>query len=313
MASQLDDEIEQLRDRAATLQKQLQVQISSLLSTDSVQQLLREDSYDDGVSADSKKRLNDLCASYATHKQQSLYRAGSSITAFRVRDPDPNAVDGGRVLGLRLDIMMGAQFLRPYYVLLNRDVNQRRTRSRPQQDGTSKASGPLRVHRHTVPPSIPLAGLATRYLGTPSRISSSSSSSSSPSQAASPDLYGFARALRRALVGYHNRLAVIGDLRRAVQQQTSANAAAESTSGDADSVQNSKALVDVSGADAEAKQIRLDWTDGRTGRLILDDDGDIQNLVVIGTAGVRDRVAARELLAGETTAMGLVRRLNSNV
>ena len=195
------------------------------------------------------------------------------MTAFRVRDPDPNAVDGGRVLGLRFDIMIGAQFLRPFYILLNRD------------DGPKKSG--LRIHRHTVPPAVPLAGLAARHL-------------SKAGAEEDDDLYAFARAVRRAIVRYHNRLAAISDLRRGVQK------AAFEGSGEIDTDRP----IDVSSADAEAKQIRFDWADGRTGRLIIDDDGDIEEMVVIGASGTRDRAAARVLLGNEKTALGLVGRMS---
>ncbi|ERS99496.1 central kinetochore subunit Mal2/MCM21 [Sporothrix schenckii 1099-18] len=296
MASTLDDEIEQLRERAADLRKQLQVQTSTLLSASRTRQILNGDSHRDAAT---RKKLLKLCNTHDAHKQQGLYRAGASVTAFRVRDPDPNAVDGGRVLGLRFDVMMGAQFLRPYYVLLNRDTDRARPSARSR--GQSDAQAPLRVHRHTVPPSVPLGGLATRHLG---------ATQYAPSGPKSPDLYGFARAARRALVRYHNRLAVIGDLRKSVQQRASKVAAEAASSGVG--IDASTLLADVSGADAEAKQIRFDWADGRTGRLVLDDDGDIQKMVVIGATGARDRAAVRALLAGEKTAMGLVQRMSGS-
>lgn len=284
------------------------MQTSTLLSAGSTRRLLGEDARRDAAT---KQKLLKLCDAHDAHKQQSIYRAGASVTAFRVRDPDPNAVDGGRVLGLRFDIMMGAQFLRPYYVLLNRDSDRagRGALSRAQAGGSTadadtgtdtNADGPLRVHRHTVPPSVPLGGLATRHLG---------ATQYAPSGPKSPDLYAFARAVRRALVRYHNRLAVIGDLRRSVQKNASA-AVAEAAGSGGGQIDTSNLLADVSGADAEAKQVRFDWADGRTGRLVLDDDGDIQKMVVIGATGARDRAAVRALLAGEKTAMGLVRRMS---
>ncbi|CAK7236265.1 hypothetical protein SCUCBS95973_009548 [Sporothrix curviconia] len=302
MASAPDDEIEQLRERAALLRKQLQVQTSTLLSAESTRRLLSEDPLRDAAT---KRKLLKLCDAHDAHKQHSLYRAGASVTAFRVCDPDPNAVDGGRVLGLRFDVMMGAQFLRPYYVLLNRDSDRARpsarSKSKTQASGNSyrDADSPLRIHRHTVPPAIPLGGLATRYLG---------ATQYAPSGPVSPDLYGFARATRQAIVRYHNRLAVIGDLRRSVQQAAS-RAAAEAARNRVE-LDPSSLLANVSGADAEAKQIRFDWADGRTGRLVLNDDGDIQKLVVIGATGARDRAAAQALLAGKKTATDLVQHMS---
>ncbi|CAK7271060.1 hypothetical protein SEPCBS119000_004407 [Sporothrix epigloea] len=302
MASTLDDEIELLRERAAGLRKQLQVQTSTLLSAESTRRMLSDEPLCD---ASTKKKLLKLCDTHGAQKQQGLYRAGASVTAFRVRDPDPNAVDEGRILGLRFDIVVGAQFLRPYYVLLNRDRD--RTGPGARKENRSAASDkqdtnePLRIHRHTVPPAIPLSGLATRHLG------ATQNASANPK---SPDLYGFARATRQALVRYHNRLAVIGDLRRSVQG-TASNAVAEAARNGVE-LDTSSLVADVSGADAEAKQIRFDWADGRTGRMVLNDDGDIEKMVVIGASSARDRAAVRALLAGEKTATGLIRRMSGS-
>ncbi len=273
------------------------MQTSTLLSAASTRRLLT----DSGRRGDAtRKKLLALCDTHDSHKQQSLYRAGASVTAFRVRDPDPNAVDGGRVLGLRFDVMMAAQFLRPYYVLLNRDDDDKsRNASLPS------APSRLRIHRHTIPSAVPLGGLAARHLGATRRRSASAPNAAESPIAPASDLYAFARALRRALVRYHNRLAVIGDLRRSVQART----AAAAPIGDQTDHQPNQP-IDVSGADAEAKHVRFDWADGRTGRLLLDDDGAIEQMVVIGATGARDRAAARALLAGETTATGLVRRMS---
>jgi hypothetical protein len=46
----------------------------------------------------------------AKHEQQSLYRLGAGATLFEARDPDPNAVDGGRVLGIRFDVCVEGPF-----------------------------------------------------------------------------------------------------------------------------------------------------------------------------------------------------------
>jgi central kinetochore subunit Mal2/MCM21 len=67
-------------------------------------------------------------------------------------------------------------------------------------------------------------------------------------------------------------------------------------------------LVDITPADAEAKQLTLEWADGRVGRLVMDDDGDIVKLVVLGENG-RDHEAARELLGGARSVEDVVRRL----
>lgn len=196
--------------------------------------------------------------------QQCLYRIATSVTSFKVHDPDPNAVDGGHVLGLRFEIMSKGQFLKPYYVMLNR----------PFAD-----SKHLRVHRHTIPPAIPLSGLAARHLPSPKP---ESDSTSPPQQ--QQDLDRFVRVLRREITRYHNRLGVSADLRRALGLHNL---------GDPEDLASNN-IVDVGIADIEAKQIRLTWADERSGRLVMDDDGKVKKLMIFGTDG-RDWETTKEL------------------
>lgn len=67
-------------------------------------------------------------------------------------------------------------------------------------------------------------------------------------------------------------------------------------------------IYSISAADNEAKQIRIDWKDGRSGRLILNDDGDVVKAVVFGDQG-RDREVTRELLSGGRRLEDVVERL----
>lgn len=67
-------------------------------------------------------------------------------------------------------------------------------------------------------------------------------------------------------------------------------------------------LVDITPADPEAKQLTIEWADGRTGRLVMGDDGEIVRLVVLGENG-RDREAGRDLLGGAVRVDEVVKRL----
>lgn len=69
-------------------------------------------------------------------------------------------------------------------------------------------------------------------------------------------------------------------------------------------------ITDISAVDAEAKQVRLEWEDGRTGRLVMDDDGKILK-VVAHKENERDREGIRELLGGGSRIEELVRQLES--
>ncbi|KOS18170.1 hypothetical protein ESCO_003279 [Escovopsis weberi] len=214
----------------------------------------------------SSPSIPAVAALHAAHAQQSTYRIAASVTAFHVRDPDPHAVDGARVLGLRLEAIARGRFLTPYYVLLNRPF---------------PGSKHLRIHRHTVPPAVPLAGLAGRYLPAPGPDPNPNRDSVSGAPRPRPqtqNLHAFATRLRREIVRYHNRLGASADLRRALDDTAEDTAAA-----------------DLAIADVEAKHIALAWPAAdRSARIVIDDDGALVHAVVMGPHG-RDWLAARRL------------------
>lgn len=264
-----------------SLKRHLNVQTGNILAADSTRDWLRDLTQRKQKGGSAKSAADDAAKllkrsdEYVAHKQQCLYRACASVTAFKVRDPDPNAVDGGAVLGLRFEVMSRARFLRPYYVMLNRPY---------------AGSRYLRVHRHTVPPCIPLPGLAARHLPAPK--------AKGDEGAAAQDLPLFARALRRELVRYQNRINVVGDLHKAAGLNERKPQQPESDT----------SVVHISPADAEAKQISIEWNDGKVGRLVMDDDGKIVKMAVQGENG-RDRSAVRKLLGGSVRIEEILGRL----
>lgn len=241
-------------------------------------------SSDNDVAAASRRLLAQSDAQIA-HNQESVYRIMCPITSFKVRDPDPNAVDNGSVLGIRFEVVMRSKFLRPYYVLLNR----------PYPGNHSH----LRVHRHTVPPCIPLAGLAARYLPSPVARREGSDGSGEKAEIRKQNLYLFARSLRREIQRYHNRIGMIADLRNAagIGKELDENERSEDE------------LVNIAPADSEAKHVSLEWADGRTGRLVVGDDGEILKVVALGENGGRDREVVRSLLGGARRVEEVTRRM----
>lgn len=150
-----------------------------------------------------------------------------------------------------------------------------------------------------MPPCIPLSGLAARHLPPPA-----ANEDDADDDAAKPrkqDLSSFARALRRELVRYHNRAAAIGDMRKA----------AGLGSKKAPDQESDASIVDISAADAEAKQISLQWRDGRSGRLVMNDDGEIVKMVVQGDNG-QDRETVRQFLGGAARIEEVYGRLKSH-
>ncbi|CAJ2503456.1 Uu.00g108500.m01.CDS01 [Anthostomella pinea] len=278
IADQLDNEIANLRAQVESLRKDLKLQTATLMTSESTRQLLqistnkgaRSNRADDAT----KQKLLERAEEHNAHKQQSLYRACASITTFKARDPDPNAVDGGSILGLRFEVMSKSRFLKPYYVMLNRPYSNSRH---------------LRIHRHTVPQCIPLSGLAARHLPAPSIKNDGGTSKMQ-------DLSQFVRTLRRELVRYQNRIAVIGDLRKAAGLEAKNDTDRESE------------LVNISLAGPMAKQIHMEWSDGRSGRLVMGDDGEILKMAVQGQNG-QDRETVRNLLGRSVRIEEVVKQL----
>jgi central kinetochore subunit Mal2/MCM21 len=225
----------------------------------------------------------DLSKKQLEHNQECLYRTCAGITTFKVQDPDPFAVDKGRVLGIRIEAFTNGKFIRPYYVFLNKPY---------------KGSQIMRVHRHTVPPCIPLAALAAKYLPTPD------TGSDDVLKARKQDLPRFVRCLRREIASYHNRVAAIAGMRKAFGLDVK--------KGRNKGKGRELIIRDISAADAEAKQIRFEWVDGRIGRAVVDGKGEIQKCVIIGEDG-RDRDMERRILGGNRTIDEVAERMGMGI
>ncbi|KAJ4259771.1 hypothetical protein NW762_007703 [Fusarium torreyae] len=256
----IDQEIAALKEQAAALRKTLKIETSTILTAPSTQALLKPSkSFLSARNAPSRAKLLSESDKQKAYAQQCVYRTCSSVTSFKVHDPDPNAVDGGHILGLRFEVMSKGQFLRPYYVMLNRPYFN---------------SKYIRIHRHTLPPAIPLSGLAARHLPAPRP-----ESNNPPQQ----NLDRFVRTLRREIVRYHNRLGVSADLRRSLGLHDRMG----------DTIMPDD-IVEVGIADIEAKQIRFSWADDRSGRVVMDNDGKVVKLMMFGREG-RDWETTKEL------------------
>lgn len=180
------------------------------------------------------------------------------------------------MLGIRIDVSSTGKFIRPYYVMLNKPW---------------AGSELLRVHRHTVPPSIPLAALADRYLP---NGKGSTAMNAENGNGKTQDLQKFVRALRREVTGYHNRTTVIKSLRKEFKLDEKVSKKGKG---------REKVISDISTADAEAKQVRIEWVDGRIGRAVVDEKGEVKKCVVMGEDG-RDRETERRVAGGSMEGIG---------
>ena len=157
-------------------------------------------------------------------------------------------------------------------------------------DEGEERKGLLRIHRHTIPPSIPLPALASRYLPSGKGASAMGSGDGAKTQ----DLSRFTRALRREIIGYHNRVQIIKNLRKEFKLDEKVGRKGKG---------RERVIADISAADAEAKQVRIEWVDGRIGRAVVGDKGEVKKCVIIGEDG-RDRENERRVLRGGMEGIG---------
>ncbi|OBT71874.1 hypothetical protein VF21_10564 [Pseudogymnoascus sp. 05NY08] len=277
---ELDDEIESLEARIASLHQRRIIQTANIINSRSSQTILKRlRSAPKSLETDNNP-LHSVASSNSekqlAYNQECLYRICSGVTTFKVKDPDPCSIDNGAVLGIRIEAFQSGRYIRPYYVFLNRHHPD---------------SSAWRVHRHTVPPCIPLDSLADQYLPAPTQ---SGDLLKGPKQA----LPRFVKALRAHIVGYHNRITVIARMRRAF--------GLSGNKGQGD--ERELIFSDIAAADAEAKHIRLEWMDGRIGRAVVSSKGRILKCVVIGEDG-RDRTTERAVLGGGGRIEGMTERL----
>ncbi|KAM7221000.1 putative cenp-O kinetochore centromere component [Rhypophila decipiens] len=290
---EMQKQIQAAQAKLKSLKKELNVKCAQLLTHPEIRKLLEES--DPSLFPDEdtplRRRILEKSDAQISHNQECLYRMMYPVTSFKAHDPDPNAVDNGHVLGIRFEVMNHGRFLRPYYVLLNR----------PWPDHPRH----VRVHRHTVPACIPLSGFAARCLPSPAAPSEDSGDGEGnieKDKARPQDLEKFVSLLRRDIVGYHNRLTLVQDLRSAAGLDTKENDGRET---------GPDGLVNIAPVDPRANHILFEWADGRAGRLVIADDGEVIKMVVLNESG-RDRETVASILGGIKHAEEIAIRLKPN-
>ncbi|KAI8937605.1 hypothetical protein NX059_005316 [Plenodomus lindquistii] len=246
----------------------------------------------------------DLIAQQATRNISNIYRACAGVTAYKVQDPDPNAINGGAILGVSIDVSLGGKFIETYHVLLNYR----------EREGKKV----LRVHKHTVPPCIPLQQLANKWLPV-----GGTSNDGEVVKETEQDLVRFGRTLRKEIVGWHLRVDAFAVLRKEAgveQGKTQSNEEAQEIgrvlnafmsdddrSSDIEEEDNDRhvKMIDVE-ADAAVRQITIRWSDRRTALMNVTKDGRIEKAVCRLKDGSRDVAMIRKAIGPMT---GLVRRL----
>lgn len=208
------------------------------------------------------------------HNLENLHRTCAGVTAFRVKDPDPYAVDNGRILGVRIEVSVKGRFAVPYFLLLNRPSSESET---------------LRIHKHTIPPCIPLRSFAMKYL---------------PQQDQLQDLHRLVRELRQELVSHHLRLDMVTKLRK------DAGLPEDVESVSMKRKRGKAGIVCIRALDVSAKEIEISWEDSSTARVLLSKRGIVEKVVARNSDGTgRARAIERAIMAGDHRVDGIVERL----
>jgi central kinetochore subunit Mal2/MCM21 len=234
---------------------------------------------------------------------ENVYRACAGVTAFKVKDPDPYAVDDGNVLGVRIDISIGGRFVETYNVLFNRPDMQHKNM--------------LKIHKHTIPPCIPLQPLANKWLPMTRKDAETTKEQ---------DLVKFGRSLRKELVSWHLRLEAVEKLRLEAGLKGRANGREKENEqptigkvlnafmSDDESeedyeeqrLRNGPVKIADIEADAAGREITMTWTNGIVGVMKVTKDGEVEKAIVRSKDGVRESALGRKALG---RIEGLVQRL----
>ncbi|KAJ5459917.1 uncharacterized protein N7458_001469 [Penicillium daleae] len=281
---QLDTDIQSIRAEIRTLQRRKRFLASSLLSSDSIQKLIRKPT---PTLSSITDEVSPLVRAAGKHSDSNHHRIAFGTTAFPFKDPSPTA-PAESLLGVRIDVCVrGGRFAKPYYVLL------RRVRMRGEKELR------LRVHRHTVPAFIDMARVEGVYLPFPGAGKGGDLDGDS-------DVEG-EEGVRRGKVGGKGGNKIYVDLcvncvklglSEEGQIDPSERLSPEARGG----------IVALAPTAVEARYVRLEWEDGRVGRFKLSNAGIVERAVVIGDDG-RDKQIEDEMTGGGGRVETLLERL----
>ncbi|KAF2477219.1 uncharacterized protein BDR25DRAFT_300232 [Lindgomyces ingoldianus] len=298
---ELDKDIAGLRNRISRLRSHRSNLTSILLSSPLLTTRLQQ-----------RPVTNERCRRSAAKavKQQSnrnvenIYRACAGVTAYKVKDPDPNAVDDGNILGVRIEVPVDGQFIETYHVLFNRPDPIHPTM--------------LKIHKHTIPPCIPLQALANKFLPVTDRDADTTTEQ---------NLIRFGRWLRKELVSWHLRIATVQKLRceaglsgkasedEVGPERPSIGQILNAFGGDSEEESDEEGhtaskdgpvQIEHIEADHAVREIRITWSNGQTGVMKVAKDGEVEKSVIRSRNG--SRVLQIELKAVGRIE-GLVQRL----
>jgi central kinetochore subunit Mal2/MCM21 len=296
----LDSEISDLHARIATLQAHRSNLASVLLAQPHLSTRLQTTNQS-SKSPDTAQRAIEQ---QSKRNHENIYRACAGVTAYKVKDPDPNAINNGNILGVSIDVAIGGKFVDTYHVLLNwRERIGNRL---------------LKIHKHTIPPCIPLQHLANKWLPT-----SWKDAEIDPEQ----DLVRFGRLLRKELVSWHMRVKAMEDLKKEAslssQKSRGGDGGHENTGKilnafvsddeassdiERDDIEDGPVRVLDIKSDAAVREVTITWSDRRVAVMTLTKDGRVEKAACRARDGSRDAAMSRKAIG---PIGGLIRRLKA--
>lgn len=225
------------------------------------------------------------------HARSNHHRVVFSATAFPFKDPSPHT-EHPELLGVRIDLCTAGAFREPYYILLKRVGEDRKS---------------LQVHRHTIPVFIPLERLARKHLPLPAKNTDESGDALKPWKRKHQDLGRLVREVRRELVSWHLRKDAINLVRS--ELGLTGGRAEDQTPTSSRSIAVLLGISSVTETSIEATYLRIEWDDGRVGRIKISDRGGIiERAVVIGDDG-RDKAMEALIMSGDKRIEFLINTL----
>lgn len=223
---------------------------------------------------------------HTKHVESNLHRLVFSVTSFPYTDPSPNLSEEERkLLGVRIDVSRrDGGYEVPFYILLKR----------VKVDGEVWLS----VHRHTIPAFIPVRELERVYLPVPTSKQtreeeeedeiSMLKAKNLPKQ----DLHTFVAKIRNALVSWHLRVDAVKSLQK---QLASSSTSTTKPSG----------LKSITATSLEHSSLRLEFHDGRVGRVKVGETGQIERVIVISADGGREKEVECAVMRGADKDEGI--------
>jgi len=300
----LDSEISDIRARISALQSHRENLTSILLAQPNLSTKISE-----GRVNDEHQRARAL--KYIKAQQQrnteNLYRACAGVTAYKVRDPDPHAVDNGNILGVRIEVAIRNRYIETYHVLFNRPNPRHKLM--------------LKIHKHTIPACIPLQALRNKWMPVTEKDGS---------VMVEQKLVNFGKALRKELVAWHLRTQAVENLRAEAGLEKTETAVHEVrkehtigtvlnafVSEDEDDNEEDEIaprrrpsgpikITEIE-SDMGVREISITWSNGQIGVFSVMKDGQIDKAIVKAIGGERLVELNRK---GLGRIEGLVQRLN---